>query len=74
MCCLLRSGSFTEQFYYEAWLEQRPELPMVYLPVGWSTHFWSSRLKLANMSEAYTFRAVERVSCHQTLSIDKEDR
>ena len=61
-CTSPRSGSFTEQYYYEEWREQRPELPMVYLPIGWSTHYWSSRLKLANMPVTYTHTAVERVS------------
>ena len=58
-----RSGSFTEQFYYETWLEQRPELPMVYLPIGWSTYFWSTRLRIANMPEVVALRKVEEVRC-----------
>ena len=58
----LRSGSFTEQYYYETWLQQRPELPMVYLPIGWSTYFWSTRLKIAHMSENVALTKVEQVS------------
>ena len=59
--CLLCSGSFTEEFYYKAWAAQRPDLPMVYLPVGWSTYLWSSRLVLAHMPETYVYNAVEKV-------------
>ena len=57
------SGSFTEQFYYERWLEQQPELPMVYLPIGWSTYFWSTRLMIAHMPEVVALRKVEQVRC-----------
>ena len=37
---------------------------MVYLPVGWSTYFWSSRLIMAHMPEVVTFTYVEKVSRH----------
>ena len=57
-----RSGSFTEEYYYKSWARSRPDLPMVYLPVGWSTYFWSSRLVMAHMPESVTFKFVEKVS------------
>jgi len=64
-----RSGSFTEEYYYKEWLQKRPDLPMVYLPVGWSTYFWSSRLVMAHMPEAVTFKYVEKVT-HSEFSRD----
>ena len=32
-----------EYRYYEIWSASKPSLPMVYLPIGWSAHFWRLR-------------------------------
>ena len=29
--------------YWERWSAEQPPLPMVYLPIGWSVHFWRRR-------------------------------
>ena len=29
-----------EYRYWEIWSASQPSLPMVYLPIGWSVHFW----------------------------------
>ena len=34
---------------------------MVYLPIGWSTYFWSTRLRIAHMPEIVALRKVEEV-------------
>jgi len=37
------SGSSVELRYWERWSAEQPPLPMVYLPIGWSVHFWRRR-------------------------------
>ena len=37
------SGSFIEERFFNAWREARAPLPQIYLPIGWSTYFWSHR-------------------------------
>ncbi len=37
------SGSFIEERFFHEWRAARAPLPQIYLPIGWSTFFWSHR-------------------------------
>ena len=40
-----------EEFFFQRWAAARPALPQVYLPVGWSTYFFSAARVTFNTSE-----------------------
>ncbi len=54
------SGSFIEERFFKAWLDAGRALPQVYLPIGWSTYFWSHR-RVAPRNHTIADEARDRV-------------
>lgn len=45
------SGPMMEEYFFGHWSERRPSLPQIYLPIGWSTYFFSAARVTFNASE-----------------------
>ena len=50
------------------WGKRRPALPQVYLPIGWSTYFFSAARVTFNTSEVACARAQARPRCLSTTT------
>ena len=40
-----------EEYFFKHWSERRTALPQIYLPIGWSTYFFSAARGTFNSSE-----------------------
>lgn len=50
-----------EEYFFGHWSKRRPALPQIYLPIGWSTYFFSAARVTFNSSEVA--RAKLQVTC-----------
>ena len=56
-----RSGSSVEYRYWEIWSQSQPPLPMVYLPIGWSAHFWRARHDVVDLRPKQALQNIDWV-------------
>ena len=64
------SGSSVELHYWERWSAEQPPLPMVYLPIGWSMHFWRRWHEgIEELAPRQAIKNIDWVRCTLTLTL-----